>query len=339
MSESHKVNNVVSVIVPVYRVEPYIQECVCSIINQTYPDIEVVLVDDAGGDRSIDLAKEVLLKCNRVWKVIKHERNLGVSAARNNAIAAAKGTYLFLIDSDDYLEPFCIEKFVEVALRYDAEMVFANHWDIVNGQVVPSCRLSASDVYSDNPVSAHINGKTTSMAGNRMIRRDFYLKSKVCFREGLRYEDELWSFSLILRAKRIAFLDACTYYYRRWEGAFTGNRDNELYRIKCSYQNLLHHYAESEKFNLFSNTQFNVWLAKKTFNFLNNVARSNLDASKKRDYFNSVFKDIKLPQPEFDKYTLYVFRVFRKLPLDNRFYFGVKLLSLLRRVKNIIRKK
>lgn len=339
MNESCNVKNMVSVIVPVYKVEPYIQECVCSIINQTYPDIEVILVDDAGGDNSMELAKEVLLQSNRIWRVICHDRNLGVSVARNNAMAVAKGKYLFLLDSDDYLEPFCIEKFVDVALRYDAEMVFANHWDILNGQVVPSCRLSASDTYSDNPISAHIKGKTTSMAGNRMIRRDFYLNSKICFKEGLRYEDEMWSFSLILRAKRIAFLDDCTYYYRRWEGAFTGNRDNESYRIKCSYLNLLHHYTESEKFNLFSNVQFNMWLARITFNFLNQVSNSNLGVIEKKEYYYNVFKDIKLPQPEFDKYTLYLFRFFRKMPLDSGLYLGIKLISLLRKVKNVIKMK
>ena len=281
MSKSLYVKDLVSIIVPVYKVEPYIQECVISIVSQTYANIEIILVDDAGGDRSIELAKAVLRQSNRNWIVIEHDCNKGVSAARNSGTSVARGEYLYFLDSDDYLAPFCIEKFIDVAVHYEAEMVFANHWDIVGGQILPSSRISGTDTYSVNPVIEHVCGKTTSMAGNRLIRRDFYLQSKVLFKTGMRYEDEMWSFSLILRAKKIAFLSDYTYYYRRWDGSFTLSRENEEFKINCSSLNLLHRYAEAEKFTLFSNSQFRNWLVRKITNFLIMVANCNLSIMKK----------------------------------------------------------
>ena len=328
------VKDLVSVIVPVYKVEPYIQECVRSIVNQSYPYIEIILVDDACEDRSIEFAREVLLQSDCNWRIISHESNKGVSVARNNGILNSKGEYLFFVDSDDFLAVNCIEKQVEVINKYGAEMIFANQYDIIDGVVTPSCRISDADTFSDNPIISHVRGKTTSMVWNRLIRKDFYARCGVSFVEGIRYEDELWSFSLIVRAKKIGFLNEYSYYYRRWSGAFTGNKRGELYRINCSYLNILHHYTEAEKFDLFSNAEFRMWLVRKTVNFLIALVNSNLKNNKKRDYLAKFFESIKLPQPEFDKYTLYVFQLFKKLPFANSLYCAVKLIYLLRRVKN-----
>lgn len=339
MNDSIGKQGLVSVIVPVYKVEPYIQECVRSIVAQSYANIEIILIDDAGSDRSIELAKAVLQKSNRNWIVVTHEQNQGVSVARNSGISIARGEYLYFLDSDDYLAPFCIEKFIEIAGCYAADMVFANHWDIVDGVIVPSTRIASEDTYSNNPVMSHVHGKTTSMAGNRFIRREFYLRSNIAFKKGLRYEDEMWSFSLILRAKKIAFLSDHTYYYRRWAGSFTRNKNNEIYGINCGYINLKHHFSESEKFELFGNLQLRLWLVRKTIDFLIRVSRSNLDTWQKKEYYENLFNDSSVLQPEFDKYTLNLFSLFRKLPFSNRLHYGVKFISLLRSLKNILRRK
>lgn len=338
MNDSHIVQNLVSVIVPVYMVELYIQECVISIVNQTYPNIEILFIDDASCDKSIELAKEILSKSKRNWRILSHNNNKGVSIARNNGILNANGEYLFFVDSDDFLAIDCIEKQVEVINKYKADMVFANQYDIIDGIITQSCRILDNDIFSDNPLDSHIRGKTTSMVWNRLIRKDFYTRCKISFIEGIRCEDELWSFSLIIRAKRIAFLNEYSYYYRRWEGSFTRNKNNEIYKIKCLYKNILHHYDEAKKYNLFTNSEFRIWIARKTLYFLTELMQSNIETKHKKEYLDKIFKNIPLPYPEFNKSTLYIFWICEKLFFSNSQYYGAKLISILCHAKKAFRK-
>lgn len=101
----------VSIITPVYKVEQYIAECVQSVIDQDYDNIEFILVDDCGGDDSINIAEKLLIESTRSglsYKILRHEGNCGVSAARNTAMLAATGDYIFCLDSDDKLMEQCI---------------------------------------------------------------------------------------------------------------------------------------------------------------------------------------------------------------------------------------
>ena len=93
----------ISVIVPVYNVEEYVEKCVLSIINQTYKNLEIILVDDGSTDNSGKICDEIAIKDNRI-KVI-HKKNGGLSDARNVGIDIAKGDYLGFVDSDDYIDP------------------------------------------------------------------------------------------------------------------------------------------------------------------------------------------------------------------------------------------
>lgn len=97
-----------SIIIPVYRVEKYIKQCVESIINQTYKDFEALFVDDCGGDKSINIVEKYAKKDKRI-KILYHEKNRGVAAARNTALDASIGKYIVCVDSDDWLEPNALE--------------------------------------------------------------------------------------------------------------------------------------------------------------------------------------------------------------------------------------
>lgn len=106
----------VSVIIPVYSVEPYIERCIESVLRQTYRDLEVIIVDDCTPDRSIELAKNLINKVNCKdldYKFIKHDINRGLSVARNTGIKAATGDYLFFMDSDDWISDDCISLMVQ----------------------------------------------------------------------------------------------------------------------------------------------------------------------------------------------------------------------------------
>ena len=99
---------VFSIIIPVYKVENYITQCLKSVLEQTFGNFEAICVDDCGGDNSVSIIEEFVQKDNRI-KLIHHNKNLGLSSARNSALEIAQGEYIVYLDSDDWLEPDCLE--------------------------------------------------------------------------------------------------------------------------------------------------------------------------------------------------------------------------------------
>src|SRR5690554_3790562 len=107
----------ISVIVPVYKVELYIEKCIYSLLSQTFNNFEIILVDDRSPDRSIDLAKKILENQSRIpYQIISKEKNEGLSAARNTAIKNSNGKYLLFVDSDDWIEKETLQKLFESAI-------------------------------------------------------------------------------------------------------------------------------------------------------------------------------------------------------------------------------
>ena len=101
--------SLISVIVPVYNVEKYINKCIESVVNQTYKNLEIICVDDKGKDNSIGIVKEYAIKDDRI-KIITHDKNYGLAISRNTGLKNAKGEYIFFLDSDDYITLDIIEK-------------------------------------------------------------------------------------------------------------------------------------------------------------------------------------------------------------------------------------
>lgn len=121
----------ISVIVPVYNVEKYLQDCVESIINQTYKNLEIILVDDGATDTSGKLCDEFAIKDNRI-KVI-HKTNGGLSDARNAGLDVARGEYISFIDSDDWIAPDMYEKMMAAISEYEVDLCCAGRYDVYDG--------------------------------------------------------------------------------------------------------------------------------------------------------------------------------------------------------------
>lgn len=136
----------ISIIVPIYNVEKYLSKCIKSIINQTYKDLEIILVDDGSTDNSGKICDEFAIKDNRI-KVI-HKKNAGVSSARNQGLDKANGDYIAFVDSDDYIEKDMYEKMVNVMNKYDVDIVSCNY-NHVNEKIEPFFILD-KDEYINN---------------------------------------------------------------------------------------------------------------------------------------------------------------------------------------------
>ena len=226
----------ISVIIPVYKVEAYLDKCVQSVIGQTYKDLEIILVDDGSPDRCPQMCDEWALKDSRIR--VLHQRNRGLSAARNTGIRAAKGKWLYFLDSDDWIIPECITLMMDCVNRHpDVEMVqggvlsndkgYAKWFSIENKHNVPD--------YSNNRDWINLMLLRQEIlivtAWNKLIRRDIVLDNDLFFEEGALNEDEMWSFLLSKFINVIAICKKNTYYYNIREGSIIKDQD----KVRSNY--------------------------------------------------------------------------------------------------------
>jgi len=212
----------VSVIVPVHNVAPYIARCLRSIIAQTYTgEMECILVDDCGEDNSIEITRQFIEAYQGPiqFRIIAHEHNQGLSAARNTGINHAQGDYLYFLDSDDWLEPHCLASMVTLAERYpDVEMVQAGAVTH-GGEAKPWLDLqkSALPEYMQGKESIKPLMLRRDMvpvtAWNRLVKREFLLRNNLYFKEGIIHEDELWTYHLAMKLNSLAILKQNVYHY------------------------------------------------------------------------------------------------------------------------------
>lgn len=204
-------NSMISVIVPVYNVEKVVGRCIESICNQTYKNIEVILVDDGSKDNSGKICEQYAAEDRRINVI--HKKNAGVSEARNDGLAIAKGEFISFVDSDDYLEPL----YIETLMKYMVEEV-----DFVgsSANIIDDCGRSAGDRrYKDLPVCAEV---TDENVRNNLV---FFLHViEKLFRrsvlEGLRFksdlfvgEDSVFCLQAVLKSRKISLVDLKMYNY------------------------------------------------------------------------------------------------------------------------------
>jgi glycosyltransferase involved in cell wall biosynthesis len=206
----------VSIIIPVYNVEPYIERCLLSVLNQTYDNIEIILVDDCGQDNSMEVANRVIKNHSNGHKVsiLKQEQNNGPSMARNSGINAAIGKYVYFLDSDDEITNDCIETLVRKS----------DEFEVVIGAIetLPLKGLlknKKSVFYKENAIKrAYFNGLINDSGCNKLVLREFLLSNNLFFEPGLIHEDYLWTFFLSMACKKIKIIEDVTYFYHRRGG-------------------------------------------------------------------------------------------------------------------------
>ena len=209
----------VSIVTPVYKVEKYIGDCIQSVINQTYPSIEFVLVDDCGGDKSVDIINDFISSTHKDGlkiKLIHHEHNQGVAAARSHAMQAATGDYIFCLDSDDMLKPECIDHLVKRMEETDADFVVCDHYSDKENEGLGGHLCTPVDVLEGNEACIHALAECWFNVAPwcKLLKRSFIEQYQLYFCDGILNEDAPWTFQLCLNASKIAFLAEELYYYR-----------------------------------------------------------------------------------------------------------------------------
>ena len=213
----------ISIIVPVYKVEPYLRQCVDSILNQTYRDIEVLLIDDGSPDKCGEICDEYTENDKRVRAF--HTENRGLSAARNLGVCEAKGEYIGFVDSDDWIEPDMYEVLLKRMQETSADIGVCGWWreDELHDDkriTTENCAMQLS-VYPDaqNSLQALLDGKINVHVWNKLYKS--ILVKEVCFPEGKYYEDLSTMPRIIAHSRVVCVLPTCKYHYRRRENSIS----------------------------------------------------------------------------------------------------------------------
>ncbi len=212
----------VSIIIPVYNVQDYIERCLESVVSQNYRDIEVILVDDASPDGSMLIAKKFYDRmAGQGMKTVcvKHELNRGLSAARNSGIEMATGDYLYFLDSDDELyDNNAISTLVKSANESKADVIMGNHYVHRTVNSYKSKYNERKLLKDDDLISAFVKGDIPIMAWNKLIGKSLF-DNGLRFKEGILNEDELFSYHLLFLNPTVELAGETTYRYNHREGS------------------------------------------------------------------------------------------------------------------------
>lgn len=235
----------VSIIIPVFNVENYLERCLKSVICQSFKDIEIIIINDGSTDKSFEICKKFAEFDKRI--ILINQENSGVSAARNTGINIATGKYLSFVDSDDFIAPDMIEFLLNNLEKNNTDIATCGMYDCYiqnNNKIKKICNKKK---YKNNHgiINSHealqeifINGKVSLFIYDKLYKRELF--NNLRFSENIIYEDAEIMPKIITRANKIFYNFVPKYYYLRHENSITSSKfkKQDLDIIKISKQNL-----------------------------------------------------------------------------------------------------
>lgn len=224
----------ISVIIPVYNTAKYLEQCLESVINQTYGKLEIICVDDCSNDNSYNVISKYAQKDNRIIAK-KFDENKGVSAARNYGLSLAGGDYIYFLDSDDWIENNYLENLISKAIEEKADIVINRNLISYKNETYYPYNFQKGQL--DIPDNTYINPQ--EQAHNvfcgpcaKLYRHDLIKENVIKFPEGFIYEDMFFHYAVFAYAKNIYFYCGSEYYYRDTENSITS-------KIKCDSDKII----------------------------------------------------------------------------------------------------
>jgi glycosyltransferase involved in cell wall biosynthesis len=206
--------NLVSLIIPIYNSQPFLEKCLTSAVEQTLRDIEIILIDDGSDDDSISIIQKFAQTDTRI-RVLK-QHNKGPGAARNLGLSVASGNYVAFMDSDDWIDSMFLEKMYNAAESNEADVVICNHKTVIHETLAipfpkrllpkrPSYKKALKQAVKDSGIQGYV--------WDKLYRRSLFNDNNISYPEGLYYEDLATTFKLFYYSKRSVFLKEALYYY------------------------------------------------------------------------------------------------------------------------------
>lgn len=317
----------VSIIIPVYNVENYIQKTINSVVNQTESDIEIILVDDGSTDSSGKICDDYASMDRRI-KVI-HKENSGLASARNVGTAEALSEYVMYLDGDDYLKDNAVERVLTVMKEYPSDIIQYHYQEIAEGQT-PNEQITYREIFqADTPRELfgylYDFGGIAASGATKLLRRELMLKIPFA---SIRHEDEMWCTQAFQRALKVTYIPDELYYYVLREGSIIHSKFNR--------GKLGSFTVSEERIRVLQNLGFVDLLPKEYHRFFGIVLSLYHEAK--------MAGDIEAQRIIHDKFKKYKKEINESKALSGKFYVifkimyihysSIKLYSLFRRIKN-----
>lgn len=226
----------VSIIVPIYNVEQYLERCLESLVNQTLKEIQIILVNDGTKDNSGEIAKNYQQKYPEKIIYLKKE-NGGLSDARNYGIPYATGEYIAFLDSDDYVELNMYEDMYNLAKKEQSDMVECDFiWEYPN--------KSKQDIGAIYEGKKEMIEKVRVVAWNKLIKRTLLEDAQISFPKGYRYEDVEFTYKMILYLQKVSFLKKSCIHYMQRQDSISNSQNERTKEIFDILQHVITFYKE-----------------------------------------------------------------------------------------------
>lgn len=267
----------VSVIIPIYNVAPYIASCLDSVYHQTHQNLEVILVDDCGTDNSMEIVNQYLTPDKlQITKIIHHEKNRGLSAARNTGIEYATGKYISFVDSDDTIALNAFSLMVELAEKNELQLVIGEY-DTITKEATKYVKVDFEEnIITDNKtiLNHYTNLRWYILACNKLLRTDFIRENNLYFKEGYIFEDEFWNLMLVTKTQRMGVIrEALYHYYIRPNSIMERNRGSLRWFGFLKILHLMKEYIIQE--NLYNHLNLGKFFLYKLIITLNGLRKFN----------------------------------------------------------------
>lgn len=235
----------VSVIVPIYNVEKYLEKCINSLLSQTLEDIQIILVNDGSKDNSGNIAKEYE-KNNKDRVIYVEKENGGLSDARNYGLKYATGDFIAFLDSDDYIEKNAYEEMYNKAIEENADYVECDFiWEFPN-----KIRVDKQYPYKNKKEMLSF---VRVVAWNKLIKRQLITDNNLEFSKGLRYEDVEFTYKLIPFINKFAYVDKPFIHYVQREGSIANVQNERTAEIFTVLNNVIEFYKKNNIYEEYRN--------------------------------------------------------------------------------------
>lgn len=294
----------ISVIVPIYKVEEYLNRCIDSIINQTYSNLEIILVDDGSPDDCGKICDEYAKKDKRI-KVL-HKENGGLSDARNRGVEVASGKYVCFIDSDDFVNPLMIEVLYNNLIKYKADLSICNYKQTSKSDI-DTVNISSENtkVFEGASIMNNLYNDlyvVTEVAWNKLYKKDVWKNIKYPF--GKIHEDAYVIHHILNACKKVVYSDLKLYYYFERENSITKVFNEKRFDALGALKDRIDFFKKIKREDLHYRS---------IINYLKTIGFFYIDAARYAETKESQTKLKKIFKDELEKYNIEI-----SIPLKNK---------------------
>ena len=221
-------NNLISVIIPAYNIEKYIQKCVLSVLKQTYTNLEIIIINDGSMDKTGAVCDELAKTDDRI-KVL-HQQNMGLSEARNNGIKLASGEYISLIDGDDIVKKDFLRNMAD-AMKDNVDVVVGGYKTVADTKKILCINKMPNSTLSGKDATIRLLTKQEDffvIAWNKLYKRELFTKNNIWYPAKRIHEDNLTTYKLLSKARNVTIIDSSDYLYVKRAGSITDKSKKDL---------------------------------------------------------------------------------------------------------------